>query len=79
MPLVIQLTVVQFLLSARLLLAWLRLQSDAVREVDAMFGTWAVRPRRPLQLDLDQVPERATRDDRASWTVTMTTRSSSSK
>jgi hypothetical protein len=50
MPLVIHLTVVQFLLSARPLLAWLRLQSDAVGEVDAMFGTWAVGPRLPLQL-----------------------------
>ncbi len=50
-----------------------------VNELDLVIGTWGANPRLPLQLDLGQSPERAARDDRASWTVTMTTRSSSSK
>src|SRR5712692_4163571 len=52
---------------------------EPVDEFNPGFGTRDDTPRLPLQLDLDQLPERAARDERASWTVTMTTRFSSSK
>jgi hypothetical protein len=52
---------------------------EPVNEIELERWYQGRQTRLPLQLDLDQLPELAARDDRASWTVTMTTRSSSSK